>query len=57
MKISKMEAACLVTHNEDVLKEKSIKCRLKPQAGEDQMIVGRIYLPEESPSSTGQDGR
>ena len=57
MKISKMEAACLINHNEDVLKEKSIKCRLKPQAGEDQMIVGRIYLPEESPSSTGQDGR
>ena len=47
----------LVHYNEDILKEKSIKCKLKIQAGEDQMIVGRIYLPEESPSSTGQDGR
>jgi hypothetical protein len=47
----------LVHVSEDVLKEKSIKCTLNPQAGEDQMIVGRIYLPEESPSSTGQDGR
>ncbi len=27
------------------------------QAGEDQMIAGRIELPEESPSSAGQDGR
>jgi hypothetical protein len=47
----------LVHYKEDILKEKSIKCKLKTQAGEDQMIVGRIYLPEESPSSTGQDGR
>ena len=44
-------------YNEHILKEKLIKCRLKIQAGEDQMIAGRIYLPEESPSSTGQDGR
>jgi hypothetical protein len=27
------------------------------QAGEDQMIAGRFYLSEESPSSAGQDGR
>jgi len=47
----------LVIYQEDNLKEKSIKCKAKTQAGEDQMIVGRIYLPEESPSSTGQDGR
>jgi hypothetical protein len=39
------------------LKEKSIKCKFNNQAGEDQMIAGRIYLPEESLSSIGQDGR
>jgi hypothetical protein len=42
---------------EQALKEKAIKCKLNTKAGEDQMIAGRIFLPEESPSSTGQDGR
>jgi len=37
-------------------KDKS-SVNLKTKAREDQMIAGRIYLPEESPSSTGQDGR
>jgi hypothetical protein len=53
----KNTASRLNFYKEQVLKEKSIKCKQKIQAGEDQMIACRIYLPEESPSSTGQDGR
>jgi len=39
------------------LKEKGITCKLPLKAGEDQMIAGGIFPPEESPSSAGQDGR
>lgn len=57
LKAEKVRIRAELFVNKQVLKEKSIKCTHTVQAGEDQMIAVRIYLPEESPSSTGQDGR